>query len=255
MSKSCSEIVDHITKLFPDSLAEAYDNTGLILGSTSSMVDKVLVCLDITNDIVTEAIDIGAQMIVSHHPLIFKPIKNISYDSKPTSTLVGIIKENINVYSLHTNFDNACSGMNDILADKFDLKNINKFEGGTGRYGELASPTTLKTFAQFVKQLLGADYVKVTGDINKMIRRVGIVGGAGSDFIVSAVNAGCDVLLTGDLKHHNALDALDNSIALIDGSHYFTELVFIPYMVNYLNSIGDVEVIRTSVDTNPFYYI
>lgn len=255
MSRSCNEIIEYLKSLFPDELRESYDNTGLIIGSPKVDIDRVLVCLDITEEVVLEAIKLNVQLIVSHHPIIFKPIKDISYDKKPTSNLIKIINKNISIYSLHTNFDNACPGMNDILAEKLNLKNINKFEGGTGRYGELSSSIPLLQFAERVKEILGADIVRVSGDLKHMVNRIGVVGGAGSDFIADAINSCCDVLITGDVKHHEALDALDRGIALIDGSHYFTELIFIPYITELLNGIGNIDVFSTSVDTNPFIII
>lgn len=255
MSRQCSEIVLFLNQIYSPDLKEAYDNVGLLLGDTSTCVEKVMVCLDITEEVIQEAVNAHCIMIISHHPILFNGIKSIPYDRKPASGLVRIIREGLQIFALHTNFDNAQAGMNDLLAQKLGLSSIEPLCGNTGRFGELPQEMSLKQFGTYVKGRLMADAVKVAGNPDRKIRRVGVVGGAGADFIQAAVEQQCDVYITGDLKHHEALDALDKGIALIDASHYFTEKIFIEHIVGILNQFGGIEAIASKVNTNPFWVL
>lgn len=252
MAKKCREIISAIEVKYPLSLAEEYDNVGLLIGDIDAIISKILVCLDITDEVINEAITIGAEMIVSHHPIIFKPIKKIVLPNQISKMITKLIKNSIAVYSLHTNFDNAEDGMNDILAEKLELNNINKLGKGTGRYGILYNSMLLYEFCAFLKIKLNVNFLKVTGDLNSTVKHIAIVGGAGCDFIEAASSLHCDVLITGDVRHHSAIDGLNSGINIIDASHYFTEIVALPYISNLLNALSGIEAIITKVDTNPF---
>jgi dinuclear metal center YbgI/SA1388 family protein len=255
MAKLCSEIISIIEVKYPLSLAEEYDNVGLQIGNTERSIEKVLVCLDINEAVVEEAINTKANMIVSHHPLIFKPIKKLIYNDPITVMITKLIKADICVYALHTNFDNAENGMNDILADRLELKEINKLSAGTGRYGILYNSMILKDFCALVKSKLNIDYLKVSGNLSSIIKSVAIVGGAGCDFLKDAIAMNCDVLITGDVRHHQAIDGLNANINIIDASHFFTEVVALPYISSLLNTIEGIKAEITKVNTNPFKFI
>lgn len=252
MAKSCTEIISTIEAKYPLSLAEEYDNVGLIIGDIDANIKKILVCLDINEAVIDEAINKNIDMIISHHPLIFKPIKKIVNTNPISHLITKLIKADICVYSLHTNFDNAENGMNDVLAEKLGLNNINKLGNGTGRYGILYNSMSLKELCALVKNKFNISSLKVTGNLNTKIERVAIVGGAGCDFIGDALASNCDVLITGDVKHHSALDGLNSGINIIDGSHFFTEVVALPYIASLLNTLTGIEALITKVDTNPF---
>lgn len=252
MVRSCKEIISAIEIKYPTSLGEDYDNVGLIIGDEQKNINKILVCLDITSTIIDEAINNQVDMIISHHPLIFKSMKKLVY-SNPTSSLVArIIKADICIYSLHTNFDNAEYGMSDILSELLSLKNVDKLRNGTGRCGILYKEMTLSELCFYIKEKLKINSLKAAGNLNSVVKKVAIVGGAGSDFIDDAIALDCDVLITGDVKHHSALDALSLGINIIDAGHFFTEVVALPYFANFLKTLTDVNTIITNINTNPF---
>jgi GTP cyclohydrolase I len=255
MFKSCREIINNVEGKYPLSLAESYDNSGLIIGDLEAIITKILVCLDINEEIINEAIENNVNMIVSHHPLIFSPIKHLLYQDYQTSLIVKIIKHDICIYALHTNFDNADEGMNDLLAETMELNNINKLGNSTGRYGILESEMLLIEFCEFVKVKLKINSLKVTGNLNSIINSVAVVGGAGSDFINAAVASNCDVIITGDIKHHNAIDALNSRICIIDAGHFSTEVLSLPFIVDFIKNISNIETIVTQVNTNPFQIV
>jgi GTP cyclohydrolase I len=255
MFKSCREIINNIEEKYPLALAEGYDNTGLIIGDPKAIITKILVCLDINDEIINEAIENNANMIVSHHPLIFSPIKHLFYDDYMAALIVKIIKHDICIYALHTNFDNAEDGMNDILAETLGLNNINKLGNSTGRYGIIESDMLLIEFCDFVKVKLNINSLRVTGNLNSIIRYVAVVGGAGCSFINSAVALNCDVMITGDVKHHDAIDASNSGICVIDAGHFSTEVLSLPYIVNFISNVTGIETIITKVNTNPFHIV
>jgi GTP cyclohydrolase I len=252
MAKLCREIISLIEVKYPLSLAEDYDNVGLLIGNDNTVIEKILVCLDITEAVVDEAINNKIDMIISHHPIIFKPLKKLVNDNPISAIVTKLIKGNICVYALHTNFDNADNGMNDILAEKLELKEINKLSSGTGRYGILYNSMLFNEFCNFVKCKFNIDSLRVSGNLNSIINRVAIVGGDGCDFIDDAIAMNCDVFITGDVKHHCALDALNSNINIIDASHFFTEVASLPYIANLLNTIDGIKADITLVNTNPF---
>jgi GTP cyclohydrolase I len=255
MAKSCNEIISLIEVKYPLSLAEEYDNVGLLIGDIDANIEKILVCLDINEAVVDEAINNNIDMIISHHPLIFKPFKKLVFTDAISTIIAKLIKANICVYALHTNFDNAENGMNDLLGDRLGLRNINKLGNGTGRYGILYNSMLLKEFCVLVKNILSIDFLKVSGDLNAIIKSVAVVGGAGCDFIDDAIAMNCDVLITGDVKHHNAIDALNSKINIIDASHFYTEVIALPYIASFLNTLGGIKADATLVNTNPFNFI
>lgn len=252
MARSCREIISEIEKKYPLSLAEEYDNVGLLIGDENKAINKILVCLDINEAVVEEAIINNVDMILSHHPLIFRSLKKILCKNPTSSLITKLIKDDICVYALHTNFDNAENGMNDLLAERLALKDVDKLEHGTGRYGILNSAMTLKELCLYVKEKLAVNTLRVAGDLNSTVNKVAIVGGAGADFIEDAIALGCDVLITGDVKHHSALDAINSNLNVIDAGHYFTEVAALPYFAGLFNSFTDLEILITKVNTNPF---
>lgn len=252
MSKNCREITGFIETKYPLSLAETYDNVGLLIGSYDAIISKVLVCLEINDEVIDEAINNNVDMIISHHPLIFTPFKKIIYSSPTSHFIARLIKADICVYGLHTNFDNAENGMNDVLSELLGLNNINKLGNGTGRYGILYNSMFLYELCNIVKSKLNINSLRVIGNLNSKVERVAVVGGAGCDFIDDAIALHCDVFITGDVKHHSALDAINYGINIIDASHYSTEIIAIPFIVALLRELTDLEVISSKIDTNPF---
>ncbi len=365
MSVKCQVVIDAIERLAPRNLAESWDNVGLLLGSPAQKITKVLVTLDVTQAVVNQAVQDGIDLIVTHHPVIFTPVKNIRTDFPQGQILASLLKANIAVYAAHTNLDSATGGVNDILSAKLNLQDVKPLavshteklyklivfvpkthlevvrrtlsdfgaghighyshctfgavgtgtfmplEGaqpfignahtleyveevrletivteknsrrvikemlkvhpyeevaydlislenpghafGLGRVGKLSSPMLLSQFISCVKSALGIKYVNVAGVQDQVIKKVAVCGGSGASFVRKAAFAGADVLVTGDVKYHEAQDALAAGIAIIDAGHFATEQPVIPYVAEYLATCANkdkwsVEIIIDTVN-------
>lgn len=219
-------IAEVMNRIAPKNLAEDWDNPGLLVGNFSAEVDKIFVCLDVSEENIKIAADFGAQLIISHHPIIFHAVKNIRTDLPLGKKIAALIKNNISVFAAHTNLDSALGGVNDVLAEKIGLTEIKMFgeeEISLGRLGKLEKPMTAENFAAQVKKNLNAESVRLVSAGNFLISKVGICSGAGSEFISKAKFFGADCFVTGDLKYHEAQSAVENKIHVIDAGHFATE--------------------------------
>lgn len=235
------EIAEAIERLAPITLAESWDNVGLMVGDNEQDVRTVYICLDVTSKNVRCAAECGADMIVSHHPLIFSPLKNIVEEDISGSIIRTLIRENISVYSAHTNLDNADGGMNDVLAEKLGLENIRRFtqeecEGrdNIGRVGVLEAPVELADFVSMVKSILGCRTIRSVGAPTEEINTIAVCSGAGGDGICTAYRAGADAYVTSDIRHHEAQLAFELGINIIDAGHFETENIICEFMADYL---------------------
>lgn len=242
-SSRCIDVIRLMEKYAEPSLAESWDNIGLMVGDENAYITNVLVALDINDDVIEEAILKECNLIITHHPFIFKGLKSITTSDVIGTRVMKLIKNNINVFSAHTNLDIAKNGTNDTLANLLNLKNMgnlfdnNNSEWGLGRVGELEESLKLGEVIDEVKKVLDLGNIVVCGDINKEIKRIGICTGAGGevDFINQAIVRGCDLYITADLKYHNAQHAKDLGLCLIDATHYASENIIVPVVRDYLN--------------------
>lgn len=225
-------------KLFdwaPQELAAAWDNVGHLVGERNAEVKKVLVSLDITEAVVREAIDFGADLIVAHHPVMnckWHQVQHVRDDDAQGRMLIGMIRNSISAICMHTNLDAALGGVNDLLAQKLglcDLEMLN--EEKIGRIGTLKCELPLVEFTRFVIESLKCNGLRYT-DSGKPVYRVAVGGGACSDYIDQAIALGCDTFVTSDIRYHEFLDTKE--LNLIDAGHYPTEQVVCPAIVNYL---------------------
>lgn len=219
-----NDIYSFLDERFPFSLACDFDNAGLLLGDKNATVTKAVVCLDCTVSAVDKAIDLGAELIISHHPVIFSGLKEVLSDS----IVHRIIQNNISVISAHTNLDSACGGVNDTLASILELENVESVTGDDGliyRKGTLKNPLSPAALAKFVGEKLGIAVRYATG--TRDIKTVAVCGGSGADFLYDTAAQGLDALVTADVKHHFFVDADRLGITLIDGGHFHTENVVI----------------------------
>ena len=221
-------IADALNRWAPSKLAEEWDNVGVLVGDPAAEVEKILVCLDAGLPAIDHAVEIGAQMIVSHHPMIFRPIKNVRLDLPIGRRLRMLLKNDIAVFAAHTNLDSALGGVNDVLAEKIGLVDVKMLERESieptlGRIGRLTEEMSPRDFAAHVKRVLRADYVRLVDAGIGAIKKVGICGGAGADFMMRAKFYGADAFVTGDVKYHEAQAAVDNGIHVIDAGHFATE--------------------------------
>lgn len=204
-------------------LSEVWDNDGLMCcPMPKKEVRRVLFALDVTDAVVAHAIETGADVIVSHHPLIFAPIRALTEDEPVSRRLLALVRAGIAVFSFHTRFDRVEDGVNDTLAKKLRLADIavlGEGEASIGRIGTLPYKMPVEEFAAYVKIALGTPLVQIW-DAKRSVSRVALVGGEGKDFIAHAIAAGADTYLSGRLGYHVMQDA---PINLIEAGHYYTE--------------------------------
>ena len=261
MSVKCSDIINIMEEYANSNLAEDWDNVGLMVGDENKTISKILVALDIDDKIIDEAIEKNCDMIITHHPFIFKGIKSIKASDTIGSRIIKLIKSNICVFSAHTNLDIAKNGTNDTLANLLNLEKIsNLFEKdnsvvGLGRVGQLFETMPFSKLIENVKKVLNLDSLVVSGNLDIPVKKVGICTGAGGeiDFMLQAVSKGCDVYITGDIKYHNSQVANDLGLCLIDATHYASEAIIIPVICDYINSCSrrlnmNIECIPSSVN-------
>lgn len=371
MSLKCQTIAGMIDKLAPHKCAEEWDNVGLLIGNPQKDVSTVMVALDATKDVIKEAIEKNVDMIVTHHPIIFKPLKNIRTDSSLGEIVSLLIKKDISVYSAHTNFDAAKGGLNDILCNILGIydeevlqvtykegykkivvyvpvgyeeivktamcnagagfignysnctfqmlgtgnfkpldgtnpfigeigkiesaqevrietiapeKLVNRIisamlkvhpyeevaydiypvetlhdEYGIGRIGYIKD-TTLKDLAIDVKAKLGLKNLRVVGDLDKTVNKVAICGGSGGSLVSVSAFKGADVLITGDIGYHNAIDAKHLGLSIIDAGHFGTEKISVNFIAEYIKDEAqkmniDLNVIISEMQSDPFIFM
>ena len=241
-----SDIVKELEALAPPALAEPWDNVGLMVGDTEQTVKNVFVCLDVTSENVEQAAAFGADLIISHHPLIFTPLKRLVEGDVSGGILRRLVRENISVYSMHTNFDKADGGMNDLLAKKLGLSRVRPYtseecldEAGKpndaiGRVGVLPAPMSLGDYTDYVKDSLNCFSIRSIGESDEQVQTVALCSGAGGDFLYSAYRAGADVYVTSDVRHHEAQLAQELGMNLIDAGHFETENIICEFLQSFL---------------------
>ncbi|MGC9318468.1 MAG: Nif3-like dinuclear metal center hexameric protein [Armatimonadota bacterium] len=254
---TAGDVIAHVEALAPPETAQEWDNVGLQVGSPDTPVSTVLVCLEVTADVVDEALQAGAELIVAHHPLIFRPMPAVRTDLPLGALIERLLGEGIAVYAAHTNLDAAAGvGTAATLAQLLGLADIVPLmetdEADLGLVGTLAEEMSLCGVAEEIGELLGASQVTVVGE-DAAVRRVAVVPGSGGD-AVSAAASVADVLVCGDLTHHDALDALALGLAVIDPGHYATERPVVGRLAHALRErLGSgVTVVESAVVTDPF---
>lgn len=214
------EIYAFLNGLYPETTACDFDNVGLLVGDYDAEITKALISLDCTLTTVKNAVSNGCQLIITHHPVIFDPLKNVIADS----VVYELIRNNLTVISLHTNLDIADGGVNDSLCKAIGLENVEPFTAFDGfllREGVTTSPLTAKSFAERLKKVLGGN-VRYT-DGGKDIETVLVCSGNGGKYVTEAISCGFDALVTAELKHNQFLFASDYGVSIFDAGHYNTE--------------------------------
>lgn len=231
-------IFDYLNKLFPCETACDFDNVGLLVGDYDAKVEKALICLDCTPHVLEKAKSETCQLIITHHPIIFAPLKSL----KSGDLRYELIKNNISVISMHTNMDIADMGVNDCLCKALSLENIEPYVASDGfllRKGKLSSPLSAEKFASFIKTALGGSVKYVDG--GKLIKNVLVCSGSGGEFIEDVQTSGADALVTAEIKHHQFLRADELGISAFDAGHFNTEDVVVEPLKNLLqNKFADI---------------
>jgi len=217
------EIINSIESVAPQSAQEEWDNSGMQVGDTGRDIQSVLLTTDVTTEVVNEAIELGCQLIISHHPLLFHGLKQVCGQTPQARIVEMAIKHDIAIYSAHTNLDSVIGGINTTLAQKIGLTDIRLLtESGLGAIGQLPEPINYPDFIGRIRDILNCTYVRYTRPQKQMIQTVALCGGSGAEFTETAIEQGADAYLTADCKYHEFQDA-DGRIGLIDIDHWISE--------------------------------
>lgn len=223
-------IAAHLEKLAPLGLAEGWDNVGLLLGDRAREVARLMTCLTITADSAAEAVAKQVELIVTHHPLPFRPVNRITADTPDGRLLLELLGAGVAVYSAHTAFDSAAQGINQRLAEGLGLEQIAPItpsslepELGTGRVGALARGSTLGDLVAAAKTFLALEQVQVVGHLDAPVQRVAVGCGSAGELLAAAEPAGCQAFVTGEARFHTALEAQARGLGLVLVGHYASE--------------------------------
>lgn len=236
------ELTRWLEETYPSAAAEEWDNVGLLVGDDTKQVTHVLLALDLTEEVLEEAKEKGADMIITHHPMIFSGIKRINNHSFTGRRILQLIQMGISYYAIHTNYD--VLRMGDLsagylfLSEPQVLAQVSQEEGrdqGLGRVGNLTRPMSLKEYAHLVKQSLGLSDVRVYGDPGQIVKRAAVCTGSGKSLLPQVLASGAQVYVTGDIDHHTGIDAVAQGLAIIDAGHYGTEYIFMEDMKEKLS--------------------
>lgn len=247
-----NEVFELLNKFAPVERKMDFDNVGFLVGSGEDEVTKILVALDITDEVVQEAIEEKAQLIVSHHPLFFS-LKAVSDKDATGRKIVKLIKNGISAICMHTNLDAADGGVNDALACTVGLNDMELLavegidsEGNEyccGRIGVLRRPTGMASYLETVKKVLKTNGLRYF-DSGREVNKVAVVGGSGGSYLEQAYNCGCDTIITADVKYDIFLRAKELSMNIIDGDHFCTENVVVPVLRRLLEfTFADIEIV------------
>ena len=223
------EILSDLEQQIPLNLAESWDNVGLLLGDACLPVKGIMTCLTLTEEVAEEAIHEGANLVITHHPILFKAVKRLTSATGEGRMLLQLARAGINVYSPHTAFDSAREGINQQIAIALGLSNIHPIRvkpqsvDGAGRWGQLSAPRKLSELLLQLKSICPAEQYTIVGDLDQQYDTVGIACGAAGDFLPDAAALGCQVFITGETRFHNCLEARALGVALVMVGHYASE--------------------------------
>lgn len=251
----CREIIEYLNCLAPERMACNWDNPGLLAGRFEKEVKKIYLALDATDQVVSAAAAAGADMLITHHPLIFKAVKKVNDGDFIGRRLVALLQADISYYAMHTNFDSAPGCMADMAAEKMGLTDTHVLEPegemdgivyGIGKIGNLESEVSLRELVELVKERFGLETVMVYGEGDKSYLRCAISPGSGGSMVDIAIKEGAQVLITGDIGHHEGIDSVARGMTVIDAGHYGLEHGFVEFMEGYLHRTlgGEVEVMK-----------
>ena len=257
-------ICGYLDELAPRSLAEDWDNVGLILGDRDRDASRVMTCLTVTPESATEAIEKKADLIVSHHPLPFVASKRITTDKTPMKLVWQLAQAGVSIYSPHTGFDSASDGINAMLCERLGIESIEPLIPnandpdlpGAGRVGKLTATVSLADFSKNVKQKFGLPRLQVVGELDAKIQKVATACGSGGSFLSKAAARGADCLVTGEATFHTILEARARNVGLILMGHYFSERFAIEVLAERLaNKFPEFEIWASEKECDPIHSV
>lgn len=263
------DIVNILDQDAPFSLAESWDNVGLLIGNPDQNVTSVLIGLDPTNSLIDEALVAGANTVITHHPVIFRPLTSINTAVPDGKLLEKALANRIAIISCHTNLDSAVDGVSDILASRIGLTELspllpsvekNHPGAGLGRIGQFSASVSAKDFMNKVLEVLNLNSVQIAGKIPKTVQTVAVCGGSGSDLATESLTRGADVFLSAEIKHSTAIWAIENNFCVIDGTHFATEQLSVSLLADKLNQASsnqnwDIIIRQSETERHPFVQV
>jgi len=264
VNKTVADIIELMDAIAPQDMAEQWDNVGLQVGRTDWPVRSVMIALDPAPEVVKAACDKQIGLLITHHPLIFQPLKNVDFIT-PVGRIIQLSgRHRLAVFTAHTNFDSAAGGLNDILSRKIGIEPLQDLvvpampgRHGIGRIGDLPEPYTLSGLAQHIRDLLAGVRVKFIGTPDLPVRRVAVCTGSGGGLMDVFLASGADVFITGDLRYHDARSAEWANVGLIDIGHFASEYLMVNALTEKLDAIfrkrnWDVTVEASDLEKDPF---
>lgn len=266
MTLRVKDILDSLNTLAPFNLAEPWDNVGLLVGNPDQEVTAILAGLDPTTSLIDEAIVLGANTVITHHPVIFKALQAINTSAPDGRLLEKALTNRIAIIGCHTNFDSTHDGVSSILAEQLGLGNHtpliptargNLPDAGLGRIGSYGTPLSPSEFLNRVLDVLGLDSVQVAGILPEKITTVAVCGGSGSEFAPQARTLGANVYLSAEIKHSTAIWSIESGFCVIDGTHFGTEKPAVAFLVRMLLEAGrkekwNIRILETTTERHPF---
>ncbi|MCR4892152.1 MAG: Nif3-like dinuclear metal center hexameric protein [Lachnospiraceae bacterium] len=276
----CSEIIRALFELAPERYAEEWDNVGLLVGRPDKKVKKICLAVDATDEVIEQAHQEGADMLLTHHPMIFHPLKKITSEDFVSRRVVELIRDDISYCAMHTNFDISCMGkaaaerlglldcqvLQPVIEEKGEVECSAPSGGGDhiryeieekplvlgyGRVGRLQDSMSLSECADLVRERFSLPGVRVFGKAEESVETIAILPGSGGSFVADAISCDADVLITGDIGHHQGIDAVMQGISVIDAGHYGIEKIFIGFMRHFF-SRNFPELSLMSLEDEPF---
>lgn len=247
-------ILNLLNKKYPFEIAEDWDNVGLILGEKTSGVNKILIALETTLEVIDYAANNNFDLIITHHPMIFHPIKRLEKDDVIGYKLIKAIQNSINVIAMHTNLDSATDGLNEYVLEKLDLDfryvDYDKCKNRPYRIVSLENKKSVFDIAENIKRALNVSHLKIVHNpyYNELyVQKIAIITGSGSSFIPELQND-VDLIITGDISHHSALDAMEKGVNLIDFGHHESESLCVDLLFTYLRENTNIYVEKMHTD-------
>ena len=254
-----NDVIEVLERHSAPHFAEEWDNVGLLAGRRDKEVSSVFVALDATEEVIDEAIRLQCDLVLTHHPMIFRAMKRVTDEDFTGRRVVKLLRYDISYYAMHTNFD--VMGMADAAADELQLSDRKVLDvtyedelstEGIGRTGLLPSPMKLSDCASFVKTAFDVPDVRVYGALEKNVERVAVCPGSGRGMVHAAIAQNADVLITGDIDYHTGIDAVAQGLSIIDAGHYGIEKLFIPYMRDFMKRELKALTVHTAAVKEPF---
>lgn len=262
--RKVKDIIKAMEDFAPINLKEDFDNVGLMVGDKDKEVKKILLSLDCTLEVIEEAKEKGANLIITHHPLLFIKPRSITTDTLVGKKVIELIKNDISLYSSHTNLDSASGGLNETIVnllgyDSKELietnKNSRTSNDGLGRIIRLDKKIKLETLVNNVKEKLNIDSLKVVKACEE-VQNIAVINGSGSSFLDIAYRKGADCVITGDTTYHFASDYKEMGVSIIDTGHFLSEwLVFLEVINKIKDKFGDVEIIVSEKNKDPYTFL